>query len=90
VLSSFGTCQYVIFADEGIPADIAGPATGLHFLVPPLWYSLYERKCMGVRTALGFMLSLVSLILFSGLLSESISYTISSREWLALAMVTLG
>jgi len=36
VLSSFGTCQYVIFADEGIPADIAGPATGLHFLVPPL------------------------------------------------------
>jgi len=36
------------------------------------------------------MLSLVSLILFSGLLSESISYTISSREWLALAMVTLG
>jgi len=86
VLISFGASLWIISADQGLPADIGGPVTGLRNLVPPLWYWLYTRKCIAIKTALGFTLSIVSLFLYSGLLSESISYTPSSSEWLVLAM----
>jgi len=89
VLMSFGMSMWIVSADQGLPADIGAPLTGLHNLVPPLWYWLYSRKCIAIKTVLGFTLSIVSLFLFSGLLSESISYTISYSEWLVIGMFCL-
>jgi len=90
VMASFAHVQYIVSSNEGVPAVIAGPLSGLCYLIPPLWYWLYDRMCMTKKTALGFVLSFTSLICFSGLVSESISYTITFRGWFAVTMVALG
>jgi len=90
MLYSYGVFQYIISADEGIPASIAGPVTGLHVLIPPIWWFVYNKRCMTKQTAIGFILSFASLCLFSGLLSESISVDISLGQWSTIAQVTLA
>lgn len=90
VLASFAHVQYTVSSNEGVPAVIAGPISGFCYLVPPLWYWLWDRNCMTRKTGLGFVLSFTSLISFSGLISESISYTVTFRGWFAVTMVALG
>jgi len=87
---AYGMFQYIISADEGIPAAIAGPVTGLHVLLPPIWWFIYNRRCMTKSTAIGLILSFASLFLFSGLLSESISIDISWGEWSTIAQITFA
>lgn len=86
----FGMFQYIVCADTGLPASIAGPISGLHVLVPPLWYVVFFQRCIGGRTALGFLLSIISLVLFSGLLSETGSMNISTDEWVNLIAVIVS
>lgn len=87
VLFSFGTYQYIMSAEMNIPATIAGPISGLHILVPPLWYMGFYRRCLGVKTACGLMLSAVSVVLFSGVLSESVSYNMSKNDCVTLVLM---
>lgn len=84
---SFGTYQYIVSAEMNIPANIAGPISGLHVLVPPMWYIVFYRKCLGAKTAAGFALSSASVLLFSGLLSDSISYNLSTSDCITLLLV---
>jgi len=90
LLFSFGTYQYIMSAAMNIPASIAGPIGGLHVLVPPIWYTIFYRKCLGAKTVAGFILSSVSIVLFSGVLSDSISYNISARDGLTLLLIFLS
>jgi len=91
ILNGFGTFLYLKCCEEGLPAVIGGPVSGLHNLVPALWYWLYYRKCMGIKTALGFVFFIACLVLLSGLVSKSISsYTINSQEWMMVTVVTLA
>jgi len=87
LLYSFGTYQYIISAEMNIPATIAGPICGLHVLVPPMWYIMFYKKCLGAKTAAGFLLSSVSVVLFSGLLSESVSYSLSMEDSGTLTLI---
>jgi len=87
-LYAIGIIHYIIAADDGLPAIVASPVCGLHVLVPPLWYAIFGVP-IGIKTAIGFILSIASLFLFSGLLSQSTSFTISISEWLNLLWITL-
>jgi len=88
VFYSIGYIQYIVAADEGLPAIVSAPICGLHVLVPPLWYAIFGES-IDIKTAIGFFLSIASLFLFSGLLSQSRSFTISISQWLTLLWVTL-
>lgn len=90
VLYGVAMWQYIVAADEGVPASIEGPIAGLHVLVPPVWYVLFYQECLGVKTIIGFILSLVSLVLFSGVLSEAGSFTLSMTDWFSCFLTILG
>jgi len=87
-LYAIGVIHYIVAANDGLPAIIATPICGLHVLVPPLWYAIFGES-IDIKTAIGFFLSIASLFLFSGLLSQSRSFTISISQWLTLLWVTL-
>jgi len=95
MLTGCGYCigmdYYILAANKGAPASITGPITGLHVLVPPIWYVLFYRQCLGMKTVIGFTLSLSSLFLFSGLLSESNeTFKITAIDWLVFLASVLG
>jgi len=89
-LSGFGCIMYLVAANKGVPAIIEGPIGGLHVLVLPLWYMLYDRECIDTKTALGYFLSIASLFLFSGILSPGASFRISMGEWSTLLWLVLS
>jgi len=53
VMASFAHVQYIVSSNEGVPAVIAGPLSGLCYLIPPLWYWLYDRMCMTKKNSFG-------------------------------------
>jgi len=90
VLYAIGINFYILSADAGLPASIAAPVTGLHILLPPLYTMLRYRECIGIKTSAGFLLSLSSLTLFSGLVSETGNLSISAGEWITCGVTILA
>jgi len=89
-LYGFGAIMYIVAANKGIPAIIEAPIGGLDVIVPTLWYMLYDRECIDTKTALGYFLSILSLFLFSGILSPASSFRISMGEWSTLLWMMLS
>ena len=89
LLQCVGVYYFIISAKMHIPATISGPVSGLSVLVPPLWYCVYNQKVLGARTAMGFVLSIATLVLFSGLISESVSYTMSRNDFSTLSLIVI-
>lgn len=90
VFYAIGTYRYIAAANNRVPACILGPVGGLHVLVPPLWYIIYHRECISLKTSIGFALSFLSLLLFSGIFAEKDSYKISFIDYLDFLSVVFG
>lgn len=73
-----------------IPASIGGPIAGLHAIVVPLWYMIFYRKCLGAKTAAGYVLSSASVVLFSGLIDTSVSYNMTVSHSICLLLIFLS
>jgi len=87
VLYAVGTYRYIAAANSGVPACILGPVGGLHVLVPPLWYIIFNRECISLKTSIGFALSFISVLLFSDIFSEKDSYQISMIDYLNFLVI---
>jgi drug/metabolite transporter (DMT)-like permease len=90
LLFNFGMLMYIYSCEQGVPACIAGPISGLYVVFPPIWYVLRDRVCVSLKTGAGFILSLVSVVLFSGLICDSGSFQVSLSDWMVLLGSVLG
>jgi len=90
IFYAIGANFYILSADAGLPTSIAAPVTGLHILLPPLYTMLRYREYISIKTTAGFLLSLSSLALFSGLVSETGNLSISPGEWITCGVTIMA